>query len=395
MATVEVLTAPASPSFSLDQENLQSSNSHIESSIKTIPRFSGAENDFRSDFVTVPTAEMLNAPQILSLADNWEEDPTSTELQNYMSQLTGQPAALLVLSGTAANQISLRTALGAPPHSVLVDHRSHIVTMEAGAVSSITGTNGHHLTVIDVQNNATLTTADYDCPTRLICLENTLNGTILPLSDVKAISAWARSQNPPIHLHLDGARLWQAVAAGAGSLQDYCQAFDSVALCFAKGLGAPLGSVIVGSQAFIKRARLMRRLFGGGMRQSAIIAAPARVAVEETFMKGRLTETHEKARRIGEAWESLGGQLVHPTETNMVWLNLDEANLSKEEFWKIAADEGIKVMMKGRLVIHYQISEAAIQQLILVFKRVLGKRGQARSNGHVTNGVKRKIDALG
>ncbi|KAL8825852.1 MAG: hypothetical protein Q9170_007632, partial [Blastenia crenularia] len=245
---------------------------------------SAASNDFRSDFVTEPTASMLSAPTSSTLAFDWEEDPTTASFQAYMSSLMGKPSSLLVLSGTAGNQMSLRAALPAPPHSVLLDSRCHIVNMEAGAVSSLSGSmikpvfpsNGHHLTLPDIIANATLTEAVYDCPTRMISLEIPLNGLVMPLCDAQAISNWARKQKPPIHMHLDGARLWEAVAAGGGSLTDYCAAFDSVTVCMSKGLGAPMGAIVAGSEAFIHRLRAVRKLFGGGMRQSAMIAAPAR-----------------------------------------------------------------------------------------------------------------------
>ena len=341
-----------------------------------------ASFDFRSDFVTEPTPAMLQAHGSAALERHWEEDETTTSLQTFMAELAGKPAALLVLSGTAGNQICLRAALPAPPHSVLVHHHGHIVTMEAGAVSSLAGSMvkpvvpaagaGAVLTAGDVAANATLTEAVYDCPTRLICLEIPLNGVVTPLAEVRAIARWARAQTPPIHMHLDGARLWEAVAAGAGTLRQFCAEFDSVCLCFSKGLGAPMGSIIVGSETFVQRARVIRKLMGGGMRQSATIAAPARVAVEETFLAGKLVEVHEKARRIAQTWESLGGRLLLPTETNMVWLDLDAAGVSKEDFVEVAADEGVRVMMKGRLVIHHQISEEAIQMLTMAMRRVLG-----------------------
>lgn len=342
---------------------------------------------------------MLNAPVLPTLFKNAEEDPTTTYLQNYLADLTGHAAALLLLSGTASNQVCLRSALGAPPHSVLVDHRGHIVTMEAGAVSSLSGSlvkavvpsNGHHLRLSDVQKNVTLTEEVYDCPTRLINLENTLNGTIIPLAEVQAISSWARSQNPPIHMHLDGARLWEAVAAGAGSLKDYCQAFDSVSLCFTKGLGAPLGSIIVGSEAFIKRARVVRKLLGGGMRQSSLIAGPAIVAVEETFLGGKLWPCHEKAKRIASMWKVKGGRLTYPTETNMVWLDLDHAGVSNEAFHQIAEGEGLKVMKKGRLVLHHQITEDAVIKLGILIEKIWAKGNQSKN---VKSGIERQIDSV-
>ncbi|KAL8750057.1 MAG: hypothetical protein Q9199_007304, partial [Rusavskia elegans] len=249
---------------------------------------------------------MLTAIQNCTLLDDvFTEDPTTISLESHISTLTGFPAALLVTSGTQGNQLSIRTHMTQPPHSILADSRSHIYQWEAGGISSLTGAfpiqvvpqNGHHLTLNDVKKHAVLDDDIHHCPTTLISLENTLNGSVLPLSDCQAISHFAREYN--IKLHLDGARLWEAVAAGVGSLKEYCACFDSVSLCFSKGLGAPIGSIVVGSKEFIKRARHVRKAMGGGMRQSGVIAAPARVAVDETFLGGELVKSHETARRVG------------------------------------------------------------------------------------------------
>lgn len=382
----------STPSTSLPSEDTIGPPDEFED----VTTLSSAANDFRSDFVTEPTRWMLKAPISSTLEFDWEEDPTTASFQSFMSTLTGKPATLIVLSGTAGNQMSLRAALPAPPHSVLLDQRSHIISMEAGAVSSLSGSliqpvfpvNGHHLTLPDIIEHATLSEAVYDCPTRLISLEIPLNGLIMPLKDARAISKWARSQTPPIHMHLDGARLWEAVAAGAGSLKDYCAAFDSVTVCVSKGLGAPMGAAVMGSESFIKRLRTVRKLFGGGMRQSALIAGPATVAIQQTFLGGKLSGAHEKARRIARRWERLGGRLMLPTETNMVWLDLNAAGVSKEEWWRLGAEGGVKCMMKGRLVVHYQISEESVRRMFGVMEIVLG-RGEEKTSGRV-QGVKRK-----
>ncbi|KAL9615595.1 MAG: hypothetical protein Q9204_008747, partial [Flavoplaca sp. TL-2023a] len=296
---------------------------------------------------------MLTAIQNCTLLDDvFAEDPTTTSLESHISNLTGFPAALLVTSGTQGNQLCIRTHMTQPPHSILADSRSHIYQWEAGGISSLTGAfpiqivpqNSHHLTLEDVKKHAVLDDDVHHCPTTLISLENTLNGTILPLYDCQAIASFARHHN--IKLHLDGARLWEAVSAGAGSLKEYCACFDSVSLCFSKGLGAPVGSIVVGSQPFIKRARHIRKAMGGGMRQSGVIAAPARVAVDETFLGGKLVESHEMARRVGEMWESKGGKLANGglVESNMVWLDLETAGVEVGEFVEVGVKEGVKVM---------------------------------------------------
>ena len=192
-------------------------------------------------------------------------------------------------------------------------------------------------------------------------------------------------------MHLDGARLWEAIASQTEdadqmrkNLQEYCACFDSISLCFSKGLGAPIGSIIVGSQAFIDRARHVRKALGGGLRQAAIITAPARVAVEQTFLGGELKASHDRAKEVARMWIKKGGKLQHETETNMVWLDLEAVGLglgdSEQEgedvgcvkggknrsFVEMAADRGIRVM-GGRLVVHYRMfTRKAVSYAILL-----------------------------
>ena len=226
--------------------------------------------DFRSDTITTPTASMLDAIANTTLMDDvFVEDPTTNELEADMAALAGHEAALLVMSGTMGNQVALRALLTQPPHSVLCDRRSHIVNYEAGGVSSLTGAlvmgvvprNGVYLTLEDIKENAILSDDVHACPTRVISLENTLAGTIMPLEEVRKISAFAREND--IKMHLDGARIWEAVAANAGSLPEFTTCFDSVSMCFSKGLGAPIGSIIVGPvtvhQACTKNTKIDRR----------------------------------------------------------------------------------------------------------------------------------------
>ncbi|KAI4175219.1 MAG: hypothetical protein LQ343_001755 [Gyalolechia ehrenbergii] len=338
--------------------------------------------DFRSDVVTTPTPSMLKAIENCTLLDDvFVEDPTTQSLESYIAHLTGHESALLVLSGTMGNQLSIRAHMTQPPHSILADSRSHIYEWEAGGIASLSGAfpilvepkNGHHLTLADVKARACLDDNVHHAPTTLISLENTLNGSILPLAEAQSISRWARSQTPALKLHLDGARLWEAVAASAGSLKDYCACFDSVSLCFSKGLGAPIGSIIVGSSTFITRARHIRKSIGGGLRQAGVIAAPARVAVEETFLGGKLRGSHEVAMRIGRLWEEKGERLEYEVETNMVWLDLGKAEVEEEDFMEEGVREGVKVR-GGRCVVHYQVGEEGVQALGRVMDRVLSGR---------------------
>ncbi|KAJ6088711.1 Aldolase vrtJ [Penicillium sp. IBT 16267x] len=338
-----------------------------------------AEFDLRSDTETKPTPAMLNAIcQATLLDDVFNEDPTTNDLQSYVAERTKHEAALLVLSGTMGNQVAIRSHLAQPPYAVLCDHRAHIICYEAGGVSAWTGAtvqpvvpkNGIHLTLEDIQKHAVLDDDIHHCPTKLISLENTLDGMVMPLAEARRIVEWAHAND--IKVHLDGARLWEAVVSGAGSLSDYTSLFDSVSLCFSKGLGAPIGSILVGSSAFIKKARWFRKSIGGGARQTGIFAAAARIALDETFgtdpngKTGHLLATHAKAKQVADMWTSRGGKLQNPVHTNMVKLDLEASGLGPNDLAVIGEEKGLK-LLGGRVVIHYQVSDEAISRLEQVF----------------------------
>ncbi|KAL4900713.1 hypothetical protein BDW74DRAFT_161414 [Aspergillus multicolor] len=342
-----------------------------------------AEFDLRSDTMTKPTPSMLEAIcQTTLLDDVFEEDPVTNDLQNYVAQRTNHGAALLVMSGTMGNQVAIRTHLTEPPYSVVCDYRSHIICYEAGGVSAWTGAtvipivpkNNTYLTLEDVKKKVVISDNIHTCPTKLISLENTLDGMIMPLEEARRITEWAHENG--IKVHLDGARLWEAVVSGAGSLPEYASLFDSVSLCFSKGLGAPIGSIIVGSNAFIKKARWFRKSIGGGTRQSGVLAAAARVALDETFgldpsgKDGKLRETHAKAKRVADMWTNRGGKLACPVHTNMVWLDIEASRLGPNDLAETGKEKGLK-LLGNRIVIHYQVSDDAINRLEEVFDLAL------------------------
>ncbi|KAK0278086.1 hypothetical protein LTR35_009408 [Friedmanniomyces endolithicus] len=333
--------------------------------------------DFRSDVVTTPTTRMLNAIASTTLLDDvFQLDPTTNDLETFIADLTGKEAALLVLSGTMGNQVSIRTQLLAPPHSVVTDYRSHIIEWEAGGVASLCGAlvkpvypkNERYLTLEDVKKQCVISSDVHACPTKLISLENTLAGMITPLEECQRIAKWAHENE--ILMHLDGARLWEAVAAGEGSLKEYCACFDSVSLCFSKGLGAPIGSIIAGTKKFCERARWIRKSIGGGLRQAGVVTAAARVAVEDTFLGGKLAASHERAREIAGLWERYGGKTANPVETNMVWFDLDAAGISVKDFIEEGEKVGLR-LLGGRLVVHYQIGDEAVRRLERLMQAVL------------------------
>ncbi|KAM5451170.1 putative low-specificity L-threonine aldolase [Microsporum audouinii] len=338
--------------------------------------------------MTRPTASMLEAIVNTTLGDDvLQEDEVTCSLEKSIAELTNHESALLVMSGTMGNQVAIRTHLTQPPYAVLCDHRGHIINYEGGGVSTWTGAyvkgivpkNGRYLTLEDIKPHAVLGDDIHGCPTRVVSLENTLDGMIMPLDEMKRISEWAHGNG--LKIHLDGARLWDAVAAGAGSLPDFTSLVDSVSLCFSKGLGAPIGSVLVGSKEFIQKARWFRKTIGGGTRQSGIIAAAAQVALKENFgcgpngQGGKLIVSHQMARKIADLWTEKGGKLKNPVETNMVWLDLEACKLSSEDWTEIGRQHGLK-FMSGRLVVHYQINEEAIEKL--------GKAMDAAISGNFT-----------
>jgi threonine aldolase len=246
-------------------------------------------------------------------------------------------------------------------------------------VKTVVPKNGVYLTLEDIKANIYLDDDVHTCPTRVISLENTLNGMVMPLKEVRRISAFAREHG--VKMHCDGARLWEAAASGAGSLVEYAACFDTVTLCFSKGLGAPVGSILVGSKDVIKHARWVRKSIGGGLRQPGVVTAAARVAVDETFGQGPngegglLRDTHALAQEVAKMWTDLGGKLDHPVHTNMVWLDLDAAQCPAERFEALGKEAGLK-LFGGRLVIHYQIyqnREFVMPRLANIFKAVFEK----------------------
>ena len=249
--------------------------------------------------------------------------------------------------------------------------------------------NGRYLTLEDVKANVTVDDDVHGCPTRVISLENTLHGMVTPLSEVKRISEFAREYG--IKMHCDGARLWEAVISGAGSLPDFCSHFDTISLCLSKGLGAPIGSVLVGPKAVLKHSRWVRKSIGGGLRQSGVVTSAGRVAIDETFGKspngedGILKQSHKTALKVEKLWTSMGGKVDEPTETNMVWLDLGDVGCSEKRLIALGEEVGLKFMC-NRLVTHYQVAqneEEVLKRLEVVFKKILSEREDLNSKEQV------------
>uniref|UniRef100_A0A0L0NPL5 low-specificity L-threonine aldolase n=1 Tax=Candidozyma auris TaxID=498019 RepID=A0A0L0NPL5_CANAR len=353
---------------------------------------SPASNEFRSDTFTTPTVAMVSSLANCTLGDAvYNEDKSTTRLEDKVAQLAGKEAGLFCVSGTLLNQIALRTNLFQPPHGVLCDHRSHVYVNEAGGlptlsqamVQSVAPKNGIHLTLKDdiLPNFVPDDGEIHGCPTKVISLENTLHGMLFPLEEIKKISAFCKEND--VRLHLDGARLWNASSATGIPLAEYCSYFDSVSLCLSKSLGAPIGSVLVGSSQFIKKANHFRKQNGGGIRQSGLLAEMASVAIDDNFSK--LTRVHEKAKEVGQFCEELGFVLEHPVDTNFVFIDLAASKINNDFFVKAAEKHNVKAY-GSRLAFHFQNTDEAIENLKIVLQETAE---EAKKNPYNTTEVQK------
>jgi len=332
--------------------------------------------DVTGDVITTPSLSMLHAIAQSTLRDDvFREDTTMIDFESFIAGLAGHEAGCFALTGTMANQLALRTLLTQAPHALLCASTAHILNFEAGGPALLGGTmvqpvvplNGKFLTLADIRAHAVLDDDDvHKCPTRAISLENTAGGSIVPLSEMQLIRQWTEEND--IAIHLDGARLWEAVAAGAGTVAQYCSLADTVTLDFSKNLGAPMGAMVVSSRHIINRMRRIRKAIGGGVRQGGMLAAAARVAVEQ--QSDKLIRSHEMAKRVESMWRSRQGRVLRSTETNICWLDLRAAGISREDFNNAGKQQGIRLDGE-RVVLHHQISEEALRQISLVFDYVL------------------------
>jgi len=313
--------------------------------------------DFRSDTVSKPTKEMIAAMYTYPVGDDgYGEDPTVNLLEQTVAELAGKEAAMFVASGIMSNQLALRSHLQTPPHSVLCDARSHVFNLECGGVAIHAGalmtpvkpSKGRtYITASDIEE-AIVQKSLYSAPTKLISLENTLDGEIMPIEAIQEIHELAQSKGIP--LHLDGARLWNASRETGIPIKEYAKYFDSVSLCFSKGLGAPIGSVLTGSYEFITRARQWRKIFGGAWRQAGHLAGACLYALENHFPQ--LNKDHAAAKALGHHLEDLGYKLIKRVDTNMVWVEDSQAIVSLSEMAKEVARYGFKISGSSRFVIH-------------------------------------------
>ncbi|KAF9392369.1 Threonine aldolase [Podila verticillata] len=335
-------------------------------------------SDFRSDTATAPTPEMFAAMMKASLGDDvYNEDDSVKKLERYVATLCGHEEALFCASGTMTNQLAHRVHLNNPPQSALVDIRSHVFNYEAGGISfhsqaavyPVMPSNGRYLTVEDVASRLILDVDVHYAPTRVISLENTLNGTIMPIEEIERIRALTKEHG--IKLHLDGARLWHACITTGLSMKEYCGHFDTVSLCLSKGIGAPIGSILVGSENTIKKARHFRLLFGGGWRQAGILAEAALWGIKTNWPT--MEDTHRRAKWLERVFLQVGCHITNPVDTNMIWVDTSDAGFTVDDLIIELAKEGIKISGSGcaaRVVLHYQITDEAVERFIRVLRKM-------------------------
>jgi threonine aldolase len=342
--------------------------------------------DLRSDTVTLPSPAMRQVMSTAEVGDDvFGEDPTVARLEALAADMMGKDAALLVASGTMGNLASLLAHCNRGREVILGD-QSHIYHYENGSASTLGGlvlhpvsTNPDGTLPLDLIEAAIHSPAHHyhfyhHAPAGVICLENTHNrcgGAVLSPDYFADVAAIAHRYGLPVHL--DGARLFNASVAAKRPVTDWTEHVSSVQFCLSKGLSAPVGSMICGSAAFVDRARWMRKMLGGGMRQAGVIAAPGIVALSE--MVGRLDDDHRNARLLAEGIASLDGVTLDPerVDSNIVVFRMSSAARA-ETFAEALEQEGVLVSDFGggrlRVVTHYGITEADCRLAIEVIRRV-------------------------
>jgi threonine aldolase len=341
--------------------------------------------DLRSDTVTKPTLTMRKAMVEAEVGDDvFGEDPTVNALQEKVAKLLGKEAALFVPSGTMGNQLSIKSHTQ-PGDEVIIEASSHPYNFEGGAGAALSGIQFNCLKgvrgILDAsQIEEAVRPADHHFPvTRLVCLENTHNrggGSIYPVEKMAEIYRLTKSKG--LVLHLDGARLWNASVATGMKPHEYAQWADSVSVCLSKGLGAPIGSLVAGSQPFIHRVHRFRKMFGGGMRQVGIIAAAGIYALDHHFE--RLKEDHQNAKRLAVGLKELKGVSIDPkhVETNIVIFDVADTGMTASQVAEAMKKEGVLIHPFGktqiRLVTHLDVSSEDIERALKVFEKVLGKK---------------------
>jgi threonine aldolase len=331
--------------------------------------------DLRSDTVTRPTPAMLAAMHAAEVGDDvYDEDPTVRRLETELATRFGMEAGLFCPSGTMTNQLAIM-AHCAPVSEVICEATAHVYLWEVGgimhharaSVALLTGNRGR-LTAHQIEAAIRPTNNVHYPTTSLVCLENTHNrggGSCYAWSDLEEIAALTKQHKLP--LHLDGARIFNALVATGQDSQSYGKVFDSISVCLSKGLGAPVGSVLLGSAGFIQKCKRLRKLFGGGWRQAGYLAAAGLFALDNNV--DRLADDHRRAAQLAEALRPLPyvAEILEP-ETNLLLFRLDESRLTVADFLMRLEAQGIRASGFGgswvRFVTHLDVTDDMVARVV-------------------------------
>src|SRR5262245_34138608 len=337
--------------------------------------------DLRSDTVTKPTAAMRRAMAEAEVGDDvFGDDPTVLELERRVAALAGKAAALFVPSGTMGNQLAVHVQTR-PADEVLLEAESHIYFYEQGGIAANSGCLAHPVRgergVLPLEPLIAALRDDDDHVARvtLVCAENTHNragGAVVPLAKLRELAGLARERK--LKVHLDGARLWNASVATGIPIADWAACADTVMMCFSKGLGAPVGSILAGAAETIRAARRARKRWGGGMRQVGILAAAALHALDHHV--ARLAEDHARARRLAAGFARSPGARVIAPDTNIVFVDLEAGAPDARAVVARLAERGVRMSAYGprrvRAIAHLDVDDAGIERAIEAFTAVLG-----------------------
>jgi len=339
--------------------------------------------DLRSDTVTRPSDAMRAAMAQAPVGDDvYGDDPTVNSLEERVAALFGKEAGLFTPTGSLANQLAIRT-LVKPGEELLVETRSHIVRAELGAAATFSGittrtwpsTDGL-LRAEDPLAIAHENAGPYLVSTTAIAIENTHNfggGTVQPIDEIAVLSRAARARG--IAMHLDGARIWNAHIASGVSFAEYGKHFDTISVCLSKGLGAPIGSVMLSDKSRVADARIWRKRYGAGMRQVGIIAAAGHYALDNNIK--RLAEDHSRAKKLAQALHAVNSSIVDPAkvQTNIVGLDLVGMGMTAAELTSRCKEAGLWISALGphyaRLVTHLDFNDEQCDQAIEILQRAL------------------------
>lgn len=336
--------------------------------------------DLRSDTVTKPSKGMLDAMLSAQVGDDvYKEDPTVNALEERIATMFGKKTALFFPTGSMANQAAIKLHTN-PGEQVICDKYAHVFNYEGGGASFNSGVScklidGHRGMFIADQVESSINPPDfYHSPlTSLVAVENTTNkggGACWNFEEIKKIRTVCDEHN--LGYHLDGARLWNALVSKSETAKQYGEEFDTISVCLSKGLGCPIGSVLVGDEELMKGAIRIRKIFGGGMRQVGYLAAAGLYALDNNFE--RLAEDHRKAKEIGKVLTTLSQiKLVEPIETNIIIFELN-SDVSEIEFVQQLADKNIRIIGMGggklRIVTHLDYTDVMHEKLLSILSNL-------------------------